>query len=68
MRALDIGGQRFGKWLIIGRRGSANGRSMWLCRCECGEERIVSGPDLSDGSSQSLRTSEPWAFVLRGCL
>ena len=51
---IDLTGQRYGRWLVLTRSGIAsNGKATWLCRCECGTERIVSGDGLRSGHSQS---------------
>lgn len=51
---IDLTGQRFGRWLVI-KRSESNGQSQpfWLCRCDCGTERIVDGHNLKKGGSQS---------------
>lgn len=50
----DITGQRFGKWLVIGRAGcTAKGQATWSCVCDCGAARVVVGSDLRNGSSAS---------------
>jgi hypothetical protein len=40
-KAFDLTGQRFGRWTVVKatdeRRG---GYICWLCRCDCGTERI----------------------------
>lgn len=58
-RVADLTGRRFGRWLVLGR---ARRRQYWLCRCECGVEREVFGPNLLSGKStkcvHSCRGSE----------
>jgi hypothetical protein len=40
-------GMKFGSLTVIRSAGSnKNGRALWLCRCDCGEERIATGKDL----------------------
>lgn len=48
-------GQKCGRWLVIKRAGSDPGHkdALWLCQCECGEERRVRARYLRDGRSQS---------------
>lgn len=56
--ATDLTGQRFGRWTVLRRaplarkegNGSING---WLCRCDCGTERVVVARALTSGSSAS---------------
>ena len=50
---IDLTGQRFGRWLAIEKSISKCGYVMWLCRCDCGNERIVNGHDLRKGKSKS---------------
>lgn len=51
MKPLDLVGKRFGSLLVIERRGSdEKGQSLWLCRCDCGTEKIVRGHDLKGGT------------------
>lgn len=45
---LALEGQRFGSWTVLQR---ADGRSHWLCRCDCGTERVVISNDLQYGKS-----------------
>jgi hypothetical protein len=41
-KKLDLLGQRFTRWLVIAPAPSVNGgQSRWLCRCDCGTERVV---------------------------
>lgn len=52
----DLSGKFFGRWTVLrrhhdGKRGSAR----WLCRCDCGTERVVDGYSLRSGLSTSCR-------------
>ena len=50
-RAIDLTGQRFGRYTVLERAGSDTYRaSMWHCRCDCGTERIVRGKNLKSGA------------------
>src|SRR4051812_5557611 len=46
-RFKNLTGQRFGRWLVVsyaGRKRSptyGTGNSLWLCRCECGVEKVM---------------------------
>jgi len=43
----DITGQQFNRLTVIKRMpNSIHGHSQWLCRCDCGNEIIVSKPNL----------------------
>ncbi|ALA07738.1 hypothetical protein BC01_159 [Bacillus phage BC01] len=47
----DITGQRFGKLVAIEIAGKdANKNIQWLCRCDCGNSRVVSNHYLKRGS------------------
>lgn len=47
----DLTGQKFNRWAVLEYR--FNGRSAWLCRCECGTERVVTSKLLKNGESTS---------------
>lgn len=50
----DITGQRFGRWIVIERAGSAkDGSVVWKCVCDCGNEKIVLAQSLRGGDSKS---------------
>jgi len=49
----NLVGQRFGRWIVVERRGRDSGHAAWLCRCDCGNERTVSAANLRSGASQS---------------
>lgn len=54
----DLSGERFGRWVVIKKAGPYihNGRRkdwLYLCKCDCGEEREVKSSALSRGISQS---------------
>ena len=49
----DIAGQRFGRLVAIRKSGTEQKRAMWLCKCDCGTEKIVSGKGLRSGHTTS---------------
>ncbi len=50
----DLTGQRFGKLQIIERAASdKHGNARWLCKCDCGNEKTVAGPELVRGKTKS---------------
>lgn len=53
MRPLDLRGLRFGRIAVIEREGSRNGKSSWLCKCDCGTECIIVGKLLVSGTTRS---------------
>lgn len=53
-KALDLVGKRFGMLTVVERRASdGKGQSMWLCRCDCGTEKVLRGHDLTQGKVRS---------------
>lgn len=54
----DLTGQRFGRLTVL-KRGDdyiyPNGKTkvMWMCRCDCGKEKDISGSALTQGLTQS---------------
>lgn len=49
----DLTGKRFGRLVALSYVGSIKNTSTWLCRCDCGTEKNVSGPALRRGTSTS---------------
>lgn len=47
--AKDLSGQTFGFLTVIKRSGTMNRKSTWLCRCICGNEKIVRADHLKGG-------------------
>lgn len=51
-RIIDISGSRFGLWTVLKFSGqTANKAGLFLCRCDCGVERVVASGRLRNGSS-----------------
>ena len=54
---IDLTGQRFGKWTVVERspRRSRSGKSYssWVCKCDCGPERVVGTSHLLQGNTYS---------------
>jgi len=62
---IDLTGKRFGRFVVLSRaKNNKEGRTMWRCLCDCGNERIVLGKSLRNGHTASCgclnkeRTSE----------
>ena len=51
--AEDLTGQRFGKMVAVNRVASQNGRTRWLCQCDCGNTCIVPTLELKSGRTKS---------------
>lgn len=41
MKLIDITGQKFGTYTAIERVGSKRGNAAWLCKCDCGKEKVM---------------------------
>lgn len=53
-RLNDLTGYKFGRLLVMGRsRNDKQGKPMWKCKCECGNEVVVRGAALSQGRTVS---------------
>lgn len=50
---IDLIGKRFGRWVVIKRAPTKNRVTFWLCKCDCGNEKEVSGNSLRKGDSIS---------------
>ncbi len=49
----SVVGRRYGHWQILAEAQRLNGDMRYPCRCDCGEERLVSAITLRNGSSTS---------------
>ncbi len=62
-KAIDLTGQQFGNWTVVERttdriyfdkqRPNGKPEAMWLCQCECGTVKAVSGASLRHGKTKS---------------
>lgn len=56
----DLTGKTFGSWTVIKRApNAACGRSMWECKCVCGEVRAVMSSHLVAGRTKSCGCQRP---------
>lgn len=59
----DLRGQKFGHWTVLSRVGrNRRNKALWLCKCDCGTERLVVGSNLVRDVSKSCgcsRTGRP---------
>lgn len=53
MKRIELAGKTFGKWKVL----KYSGHGMWLCECECGTIRDVSGCNLRNGVTKSCGCS-----------
>lgn len=50
---IDLTGKKFGRWTVAGIGEKKGKHFSWVCLCDCGETRAVSGPSLRNGVSTS---------------
>lgn len=49
---VDLTGQRFGRLIVVRRVGSDKSKhSRWLCKCDCGNEKIISSSGFRNTKS-----------------
>ena len=54
MHAIDLLGQKFHRWTVLARAPNIpQGQAQWLCRCECGTERVLKSILIRRGISHS---------------
>lgn len=49
-RRKDLTGQRFGRLVVIKYDCTKNTKLRWLCKCDCGNIKSISGSSLSNGT------------------
>lgn len=57
--AIDILGQRFGQWMVVGQQGryqrmtgrKSSGELLWLCECSCGNRSVLRSSTMLSGRS-----------------
>lgn len=52
-KLIDLTGQRYGRLTVLKRVGLKNSSATWLCRCDCGNEKVVAAHPLREGKIQS---------------
>ena len=60
-KIIDLTGKRFGRLIVIeiSEERRSNGSCKWLCKCDCGNEKVIVGDYLKRGDVKScgcLRT------------
>ena len=51
MKRIDITGKKYGKLTVIKLHHIKNKRvCYWVCKCECGNYKIINGNSLKNGS------------------
>lgn len=54
---IDLLGKKIGKWTIIKKAENIGKRTAWLCKCECGNEKVVATEVLVKNQSKSCGCS-----------
>lgn len=52
-RVIDITGQRFGRLTVLALDSTSKQGAKWLCRCDCGIEKVVAGFHMRKGLTHS---------------
>ena len=53
-KLIDLTGQQFGRLTVVQRAETGKrGHALWLCKCACGRETIVSSSSLRRGATKS---------------
>jgi hypothetical protein len=52
-RKLDLAGQRFNRWTVLDYSERNHAGMHWLCRCDCGTEKLIFIGNLGRGASKS---------------
>lgn len=53
-KRIDLTGQRFGRLVVVRYVGRSRGKkNLWLCKCDCGNEKIVAVDKLHSGNTKS---------------
>ena len=66
-KIIELKGMTFGLWTVLEEAGRTKLQQVrWLCRCDCGSERIVNGQDLISGKSQSCGCSRKHRYGEKG--
>ena len=53
MKFIDLTGKRYGRLVVIERTKNKGSKTAWLCKCDCGNEKIVTGDGLNRGNTKS---------------
>ena len=61
---IDLTQQRFGNLTALRYAGNENKKTLWLCRCDCSNEVVVSSDKLRSGSATSCGCLTPDKSIL----
>ena len=54
-------GKRFGNWLVLGTGIKKGKHYGWMCRCNCGTERVIERMNVLRGLSTQCSSCRKWA-------
>ena len=64
MKRIDLTNQKFGRLTAISFAGKNKyNRAMWLCRCSCGKEKVISSNSLRRGLTRSCGCLDQEAHI-----
>ena len=52
-KKIDLTGQRFGRLVVVEKSGRLHGRTAWLCKCDCGNEKKIGQSNLRQERTRS---------------
>lgn len=52
-KVIDETGNQYGYLTVLERAGSKSGKAAWRCKCDCGNETVVTGDNLRQGKTIS---------------
>lgn len=50
---IDLSGKRYGALTVIKKSENKGNKTMWICKCDCGNEAVVSGGNLQSGHTRN---------------
>jgi hypothetical protein len=54
LKTMDLTGQRYGRLTVISAvKKNSYGKFFWLCKCDCGNKKVIYGASLRNGDIQS---------------
>lgn len=60
-KLIDLTGCKFGKWIVLNKYNKINSkdkRTLWTCKCQCGNIKNIDGYTLRRGTSSSCGCSK----------
>lgn len=50
---IDLTGKKFGRLFVVKEAGHQRANLLWLCKCDCGEFKVILGESLRTGNTSS---------------